>query len=212
MKKFGFTLAEILITLGIIGVVAALTAPTLVNDSANAQIGPTLAKIVSTLEQANLAIINGQTSQNRQVLDSLSDINSVNDYVTALSGQISGSTIENNWGPNDTLRMKGGSTVSFDVVNANGLYNGRNGYRGSYAIADVDLHKRSQGNAVEGTDLFHFIVDANGSVLPVGGQVLNQLNDRRFRLWNVTCLSNDPNTRQGCAGSIFENNMKVIYR
>lgn len=31
MKKFGFTLAEVLITLGIIGVVAAMTMPTLVS-------------------------------------------------------------------------------------------------------------------------------------------------------------------------------------
>ena len=31
MKKSGFTLAEVLITLGIIGVVAALTAPALVS-------------------------------------------------------------------------------------------------------------------------------------------------------------------------------------
>ena len=31
-KRFGFTLAEVLITLGIIGVVAALTIPTLVVD------------------------------------------------------------------------------------------------------------------------------------------------------------------------------------
>lgn len=31
MKKFGFTLAEVLITLGIIGVVAAMTIPTLVS-------------------------------------------------------------------------------------------------------------------------------------------------------------------------------------
>lgn len=31
MKKYAFTLAEVLITLGIIGVVAAMTLPTVVN-------------------------------------------------------------------------------------------------------------------------------------------------------------------------------------
>lgn len=35
MKKQGFTLAEVLITLGIVGVVAALTAPALVMSSRN---------------------------------------------------------------------------------------------------------------------------------------------------------------------------------
>lgn len=49
----GFTLAEVLITLGIIGVVAALTAPALVQNAGTAKIGPTLAKVVSTLENAN---------------------------------------------------------------------------------------------------------------------------------------------------------------
>lgn len=33
MKKFGFTLAEVLITLGIIGVIAALTLPSLIQKN-----------------------------------------------------------------------------------------------------------------------------------------------------------------------------------
>ena len=58
MKKFGFTLAEVLITLGIIGVVAALTAPALVQNAGSAQIGPKLAKAVSTFEIANENLLN----------------------------------------------------------------------------------------------------------------------------------------------------------
>jgi len=50
MKKFGFTLAEVLITLGIIGVIAALTTPALVKNTGSAKIGPTLAKFVNTFE------------------------------------------------------------------------------------------------------------------------------------------------------------------
>ena len=52
MKKRGFTLAEVLITLGIIGVVAALTTPALVKNSGQAKIGPSLAKFVNTFETA----------------------------------------------------------------------------------------------------------------------------------------------------------------
>ena len=58
MKKSGFTLAEVLITLGIIGVVAALTAPALVQNAGSAQIGPKLAKAVSTFELANQNMLN----------------------------------------------------------------------------------------------------------------------------------------------------------
>lgn len=38
MHKKGFTLAEVLITLGIIGVVAALTMPTVLNKTKNAEL------------------------------------------------------------------------------------------------------------------------------------------------------------------------------
>ena len=52
MKKFGFTLAEVLITLGIIGVVAALTAPALVTSSRNEANAARLSVTVSNLENA----------------------------------------------------------------------------------------------------------------------------------------------------------------
>lgn len=50
--KHGFTLAEVLITLGIIGVVAALTVPILINNSQNAALYDKLLKSYSTLTQA----------------------------------------------------------------------------------------------------------------------------------------------------------------
>ena len=46
--KRGFTLAEVLITLGLIGVVAAITLPALNSDIRAQQIGPSLAKAVNT--------------------------------------------------------------------------------------------------------------------------------------------------------------------
>ena len=52
MKKFGFTLAEVLITLGIIGVVAAVTLPTVVMNAKYKQIGVKLQKFHTNLENA----------------------------------------------------------------------------------------------------------------------------------------------------------------
>ena len=52
MKKRGFTLAEVLITLGIIGVVAALTAPALIMSSRNEANAAKLSVTVSNLENA----------------------------------------------------------------------------------------------------------------------------------------------------------------
>lgn len=52
MKNKGFTLAEVLITLGIIGIVAALTIPTLIQNINGARYKSKFKKSVSTLSQA----------------------------------------------------------------------------------------------------------------------------------------------------------------
>ena len=64
--KSGFTLAEVLITLGIIGVVAAMTMPTLMNSTNGAQNRTAYKKALSVLSQAvvlNVALDDYDLSQ-----------------------------------------------------------------------------------------------------------------------------------------------------
>ncbi|MBR1753903.1 type II secretion system protein [bacterium] len=62
MKKYAFTLAEVLITLGIIGVVAALTIPTLMQKTNDKEIVSALSKSFSNLSQAyKLAVLENGT-------------------------------------------------------------------------------------------------------------------------------------------------------
>ena len=49
MKKNGFTLAEVLITLAIVGLIASLTLPGLNSNISNRRIGPALAKAINNL-------------------------------------------------------------------------------------------------------------------------------------------------------------------
>ena len=61
-KRFGFTLAEVLITLGIIGVVAAMTMPTLMNSTQGAQYKAAYKKALSAISQGvtlNVALDGG---------------------------------------------------------------------------------------------------------------------------------------------------------
>lgn len=51
-RKLGFTLAEVLITLGIIGVVAAMTIPSLMNSTGQAEFKTGMKKALSVLNQA----------------------------------------------------------------------------------------------------------------------------------------------------------------
>lgn len=57
MKNNGFTLAEVLITLGIIGVVAAMTIPTLMNKTGNAEFVSAFKKDFSVLNQAWVGVV-----------------------------------------------------------------------------------------------------------------------------------------------------------
>ena len=52
MKKLGFTLAEVLITLVIIGVIAAMTVPTLMNNTNAQEFRSALKKAISGANQA----------------------------------------------------------------------------------------------------------------------------------------------------------------
>lgn len=66
MLKKGFTLAETIIALGIIGVIVAITTPIVIHSTAKAQVGPKLAKTVAIFEQANAAIL--QTNNSNSML------------------------------------------------------------------------------------------------------------------------------------------------
>ncbi len=52
MKKYAFTLAEVLITLGIIGIVAAMTIPTLFQSYKKKMVETKLVKVSSLINQA----------------------------------------------------------------------------------------------------------------------------------------------------------------
>ena len=78
-KQFGFTLAEVLITLGIIGVVAAMTIPTLMNSTGQAEFKTGLKKGISELNQA--------VTMNQALADS--DFSVLTAGSTTLDGSIS---------------------------------------------------------------------------------------------------------------------------
>ena len=70
-QKAAFTLAEVLITLGIIGVVAAMTLPTLVGNYKKAQTVSQLKKVYSVLSQSMLSSVNANGDSNGWVDTSL---------------------------------------------------------------------------------------------------------------------------------------------
>lgn len=79
MRKFdGFTLAEVLITLGIIGVVAALTLPALVQNYRNQVVETRLKKVYSVMNQA---IVRSEVDNGAKELWDFDDPDFFNKYI-----------------------------------------------------------------------------------------------------------------------------------
>lgn len=115
-KNFGFTLAEVLITLGIIGVVAAITIPSLITQNRARVLRSQYLKSYSMIYQMVRLMENDDVSLDSSVL------NKIPRY-------LKGATYCGNSG--DTLRGEGGDTVCFRK--ANGLYKTYDGKSFVYA-------------------------------------------------------------------------------
>lgn len=120
IKKFGFTLAEVLITLGIIGVVAAMTIPTLINQTSGTEFISGFKKAVSVLNQAvtlNVAL-SGDDFSNLPATSSVAGTDSVYSmFVSRLSVVSTGgnATIGGafNANGNYVLFLKDGMAITF---------------------------------------------------------------------------------------------------
>ena len=172
-KRFGFTLAEVLITLGIIGVVAAMTIPTLIANTNGAKFRSQFKKSISTLNQAGL-MAQAQydfdyagTSEACSATVATAAAEHPDSKMTMcaiLNGTLTGQTY---LGPVSTgvKRNNNGAAADYSIVNAaDGVLNGL-GYTDflAYALADgsiVAFHK-----------------DAAGCELPIGKQLTKTILD-----------------------------------
>lgn len=113
-KRFGFTLAEVLITLGIIGVVAAMSIPTLISNTNSAKFSAQFKKTLATLNQAAL-MAQAQYDQSFATIDTATAANQNAETVMSLgammSGTLSGSTYYNAIG--DLKYSKNGTPTSY---------------------------------------------------------------------------------------------------
>lgn len=195
MKKNGFTLAEVLITLGIIGVVAALAAPALNASVQKAKVGPSLRKFVSTMENANDMIL-GNSEENR--LSAV--IKSEKDYANYLKPYVKGSIVLDKNGNPINYGSIGANPKSFDgkktalaselpyvytmsdgsefgmfkYATPGDVPEGSSSYKGRLFLIAYDVNGFSKDPNRFGKDIFHFFIDDGGSVIPYGGRQMAQ--------------------------------------
>ena len=231
MKKNGFTLAEILIVMGIIGVVAALTLPSLISDTATAQIGPKLAKAVTVFEQANKALLEEYNVDTLQDTDLLDDSTA---YGEALTNHLK-------INKDDGYYEKTGvshATIAGPASQAGSSFTSKDGtvyifatefwgkddtvkktpHKARAGIVWIDINGTKTPNALA-TDVFVFQLMNDGSLQPGGSTFLHNLTKDEGGLggapiphWSTECpIDKTPNKPEYCAGHIFDNNLKVLY-
>lgn len=230
MKKLkGFTLAEVLITITMIGIIASMTLPALNNNVQRQQAGPALMKAINSLESANKAAIQDNGVRH------LAEINGVSHswfYLQNVLARYANTSMvpfpENGYVGMAELG-EGQSRIGLVFATQDGLtYFGipdRNGLGiadgrlsdsqfGQFYTVYVDVNGSAKGPNIMGRDLFVLIVDSSGEVLPKGSSGWATYIGGENQSWETTCtnLSENNQDPSNCAGSIAENNGRIIYK
>ena len=227
MRKYGFTLAEVLITLGIIGVVAALTTPSLIQNVANAKIPPALQKAKATFETAAemmlveesvnsiLAVTNSSEDLGKE-LSKYMKISREDCYQVSRYNDKQTSAYSNNPAIdfNNFVCFSSDDGMSYRIYNTGTWWN----HNGTGEIPDkryqtigflwVDINGKSAPNKLA-KDLFYFYIQNDGSLIPCcGSRTDNSLHWKEHK----GCDKDGVTVDYSCAASIFDNGMKIIYQ
>ena len=199
-KCTAFTLAEVLITLGIIGIVAALTLPVIISDVKNSQLEAGLKKAYSVLGQAlNMyqaengeRIIAGDATNRRMIKAYLMQyVKSAKDCGFGGSDNKEGlekACLPNNYkgidgdfnGSAKYETYNGKSSIALDYfddgqfVTPDGMLilieNSGGQWFGDQVFISVDVNGYNKKPNRLGQDLFMFQIDKNGALLPMGAK------------------------------------------
>lgn len=169
-KRLAFTLAEVLITLGIIGVVAAMTIPTLMNNTKNAEIVTLFKKEYSVLNNAWHQLIN---ENGGSILEAYATSDDVLDALcaelkcvkTCKAADSSECFVDTNWTKLDKTAswqsLAGASAILADGVSFS-IHNWNTG--GGQLYMDINNLKKPN---VMGRDIFEFEMNKN-NISPEG--------------------------------------------
>ncbi|MBO5739078.1 type II secretion system protein [bacterium] len=192
MRKKGFTISEIIIALCIIGVVASLTTPQLINNYRKKIFSTSLATAVSDFEKAMTTLIQKDNLINlkQNIVDEdgeidedkfINEINKVM-YSTQIENPVVYKQLNNNetkkFPPTDkaiTLKSKKGIDyyICFEQdadlkSESEALLNGSN-YLEQVAEIYIDTNGFGTKPDIKGRDIFRFDLSVDGHLYPYGG-------------------------------------------
>lgn len=212
MKNKGFTLAEILVTLGIIGVISALTLPTFTQGSNMAKVGPLLGKAKANFEQATLAMLQDEQIDNLSSSTRYGNANQYDVFLTNLSNHMKGYVMPRQGSLSNTFVSADG--VKYKIASISRDLSSSNPYNNMfYSEVNIDING-TQGPNRDSKDIFYFELRDDGSLVPWGSQAIPEARRaNKGGLWTANCPQNTvPTDAKACAGHIFDNGLKAEYK
>lgn len=219
LKKVAFTLAEVLITLGIIGVVAAMTMPSLIQNYQEKATVTKLKKCYSLVSQAYVSILNDEGgSDTLQAGDDLEMMEKFGKYLKyqKTCGRNKGcfpnvtyKSVTGNgyskWEDDTTDRSRAiltdGTLIMF---NKSAMWGGNEGNY-LYAQIYVDINGFKGPNQL-GRDFFYFYINPE-KIVPAGAKALEEKNeDQKF---TKNCIQQ--NGYACAAWIIYNENMDYLH-
>ena len=217
LKRAAFTLAEVLITLGIIGVVAAMTMPSLIQNYQEKATVTKLKKFYSLVSQAYVSILNDEGgSDTLQAGDDLEMMEKFGKYLkyqktcgrnkgcfpNVTYKSVTGNGY-NKWEDDTTYRSRAiltdGTLIMF---NLNALGNNSDNF---YAQIYVDINGFKGPNQL-GRDFFYFYISPE-KIVPGGAKVLETIfPDQKF---DENCIQQ--NGYACAAWVIYNENMDYLH-
>ena len=223
-KNFGFTLAEALLTLSIIGVVAGLVAPQLIMNTGKAKVGPILYKAKNNFENAVSLMLEDR---------GVDSISKVENPVSMLGDYAKIITYENESDASYQLYDREGNTtlneaytrfdsedhitywinIDTSIVPDSNFENIPTNQECGELFVDIN---GSKGPNRESKDVFRFVLYNDGTLRPFGVEGYKRSADsdgeETYYWWeNNNCDENGLNMPSTCTGSIFDNDLKIIY-
>lgn len=235
MKKFGFTLVEVLVTLSIVGVIAALTIPSLAMNAQKKYWANALAVKISDFETSvkNAMIVDNandiydtvffkdvpqeEVIEKIKCFESFGDVLPLRYYYEKIYKIDTKDSFVDPW--NYTfLNLKNGGTI-FIKQNYNGyiyykyseqesIENGT--FRTDAMDIYIDVNGKKLPNTI-GRDIFSFVLDENGKLHARGSQSLALFLEKPELHWKTACSDTNKGSGIECTGRLVENNFVMDY-
>lgn len=191
--KFGFTLAEVLVALAIIGVVAALTIPQLVKTINKDKAGSTLGKTVQQIElgcQNMIQAYNNRDNADASLADTLSSLDGDFSFsMEKLAPYIGAKATD------DGYLLKG---INSEIILEDDFIAKDGRYEMVVHNFIIDVNGAQQRPNSAGKDRFYFELRNDGKLIPEG-------------LGSNTCDGDNPTIDENCTARVIHDGYKIRY-